>query len=519
MTVNNFLRYALVSTALLVATGAQAQTLTVGMRLEPPMDPHHLWSAGYGTIYGQVYGGLTILDDKATAAPMLATSWEQTEPNSWTFHLRDDVIMHNGEKFTSADVKASFERARDYPNTPAGYAMLRPITEIETPDATTVILKTDKPVPVLPHQLSQVSIVPASVLKDAQQADFQAGKASLGTGPYKIDRYVSGDRIEPVRNDNYFGEKPKWERVVYRFISDDAARVAALLAGQADLIDSVPPTDVPRLKAEATTHVFEGPSERPTYLFLDTSREKTPYIHQEPNPLTKVEVRKAISLAIDRNLIRDRVMGGLSIPVGQLAPEGFGGHIAGFEVPAPDAEQARQLLASAGYPDGFSTTMHCTNHRIVNNARICQAVAQMLARVGIRTEVQTMPWSAYGPQVFDQNGPGFTFGLASWGFGGSGESDILPFGLHSRAPELGLGGYNMGRYANAAVDAAIPATMSETDRNKRYQMQADVFKMILDDYGIIPLHLQVIIAAGSKDIDFPTRAMGYVFADSAVKKD
>ena len=185
--------------------------------------------------------------------------------------------------------------------------------------------------------------------------------------------------------------------VVFKPIKSDPTRVAALLAGDVDMIDNVPTADIPRLKQSPNIVLSQGVSNRVIYLHLDQFRDESQFITgtSSKNPLKDQRVRKAISQAINRPAIVDRVMEGVAIPAGQLLPEGFFGVSPKLQPEAYDPEGAKKLLADAGYPNGFGLTLHGPNDRYINDAKICQAIGQMLARIGIEAEVETMSRSVF----------------------------------------------------------------------------------------------------------------------------
>src|SRR5207253_355313 len=215
------------------------------------------------------------------------------------------------------------------------------------------------------------------------------------------------DRIELARNDSYWGGKTPWEKVTLRLLPADAPRVASLLAGDVQAIEYVPTSDVARIRADKRLNVYRVIADRLIYLHMDSDRDVSPYVADKrglpltKNPLKDARVRKALSKAINRNAMVDKVMEGEAVPAGQLLADGMFGTTRNLKVEPYDPEGARKLLSEAGYPDGFMLTVHAPNNRYVNDAKIAQAVAQMLTRVGITTKVEAMPSATYFPQATD----------------------------------------------------------------------------------------------------------------------
>ncbi len=214
-------------------------------------------------------------------------------------------------------------------------------------------------------------------------------------------RYAKGDRMELARNDAYWGAKAAWDKVTLRIITADPTRVAALLAGDVRAIENVPTADIARIAKSSDLTLYRTVSHRLMYLHLDSDRERSPFVTDkagkplEKNPLKDLRVRRAISKAINRQALVERVMEGAAVSTGRLMPEGLFGYSSALKLEPYDVEGAKKLLAEAGYPDGFGLTLHAPNNRYVNDEQIAQAIAQLLARVGIATRVDAMPSSVF----------------------------------------------------------------------------------------------------------------------------
>ncbi|MFI0847739.1 ABC transporter substrate-binding protein [Mesorhizobium sp. IMUNJ 23232] len=506
----------------LVTLPAMAADLTIGARTEIAMDPHYMWSDGNTSYYAQIYGALVGTDEKAQIVPGLAESWKPVSETEWHFTLRAGLKFDDGTPLTAQDVVDSFERARTLPNAAGPYSgAIRGITTVKAVDARTVSVITEMPDPIVPYRVAQIQIVPSRIAKSASTDDFNAGRTVVGAGPYKFVSYQAGDRLVLKANPDYWGPKPKWDQVTFRFIPDDAARVAALLGGDADLIDFVPPSFAERLRDDPKTSVVTAPSDRVIYLIMDTERDQTPFVTDKEgkplakNPFKDKRVREALTIAVDRDALAKRVMDGLAFPAGQLTPQGFGGYDPGINVPQTDLERARKLLADAGYPDGFAVTLHCTNDRYVNDARVCQALGQMFARVGIKVDVQTMPRAVFFPRATDHKGERFSFLMLGWGSSTSGEADALPQGIHTYDPTKGFGTWNLGHYSNPVADELISRSQSEMDTEKRPATLAQAMRVTMGDFAVIPLYYQSVVVATRKGLSYTPWASERTNADSA----
>jgi peptide/nickel transport system substrate-binding protein len=267
--------------------------------------------------------------------------------------------------------------------------MIRAITRAEIIDPLTIRFHTAAPHPLLPTELASVQIISQHVGRGAETEDYNSGCAAIGTGPYRLASYRQGDRTEFTRNENYWAGPQPWARVSYRFIANDASRTAALLAGDVDVIDQVPSSDLERLRRDQRFTLYEIQGLRLIYLWFDYSRAENPILVSDNegkpftrNPFHDVRVRRALSMAIDRNALTERVMEGTAKPTGQWLPPGAFSYNPDAPVPRFDADGARRLLAEAGFPQGFRLTLLAPNDRWPNDARVAQAVGSRRQGVG-----------------------------------------------------------------------------------------------------------------------------------------
>jgi peptide/nickel transport system substrate-binding protein len=319
---------------------------------------------------------------------------------------------------------------------------------------------------------------------------------------------VKGDRIELARNDAYWGGRTPWDRVTLRIITQDAARVAALLAGDVQVIENVPTADVARLKGDKKLAVYRGISDRLMYVHLDSDRTITPTVTGKDgkpldrNPLKDPRVRKALSKMINRPAIVERVMEGEAVPAGQLVPDFLFGATRNLKVEPFDPEGARKLLVEAGYPDGFEVTIHATNNRYVNDAKIAQAVAQMWSRAGVPTKVVAMPSATFFPQATDLK---FSVLLVGWSTGTGESSSSLKALLMTFDKDKGYGTANRGRYSNPKVDALTEDALQMVDDVKREAYLQRAAELAINDTGLIPLHFQISLWATRDGITYTPR--------------
>ena len=364
---------------LCLAAPAPAADLTIGLATDiTSLDPHFHNVTPNNSVGFHIFGFLVERDDKDHLVPGLATEWKAVDATTWEFKLRHGVKFHDGSDFTADDVVASIERVPNVPRSPSSFtAYTKQIKKIDVVDPYTIRFHTATPYPLMPSDMTQVLIINKK-FKDATTEDFNSGRAAIGTGPYKLVRYVKGDRIELARFDGYWGGKTPWEHVTMKLLTQDAARVAALLSGDVQVIEAVPTTDVAKLRGDKRISVYRTVADRMIYLHLDSNRDVSPGITDKAgrpmtkNPLKDPRVRKAMSMAINRAAIVSQVMEGEAIPAGQLVPDFLFGATKNLHVEKFDPVGARKLLTEAGYPDGFGITIASPNNRYVNDARIAR---------------------------------------------------------------------------------------------------------------------------------------------------
>ena len=503
---------------LALALPLHAQELIVGLSTPvTTLDPHFHNLTPNNSIAKHLFETLVHQDDQQALRPGLAESWRATDSLTWEVKLRKNVRWHDGAPFTAEDVLATLRRIPKVPNSPASFAIYaRPIVEAQAADAHTLLLRTKEPHPLLPNDLATLHIIPRTV-EAAATPDFNSGKAVVGTGPYKFAEYVSGDRVVLVANDRYWGKKPAFAKVRFRMITNSAARVAALLAGDVHMIEAVPTADIEKLKKDARVSLASTVSNRVIYLHMDSGREaNSPFVTDaagkpmQANPLRDPRVRKALSMMIDRNAIAARIMEGEARPAGQFLPENFHGTSKKLTPERYDPEGARKLLAAAGYPNGFGLTLHAPNNRYINDEKIAQAVAQFLTRGGVPTKVEAMPSA-----VFFSRGSKleFSFLLAGWGAGTGENSSPLRSLVATFDAKQGNGAANRGRFSDAGVDALIQTALATIDDTKRgIMLAAATEKAVGELTGVIPVHYEVSTWGLKKGLAYKARVDQYTLA-------
>ena len=471
---------------------AAAQTLTIGIGSAPTSLDPHFHNLGPNNALGMhIFDKLVERDSRARPQPALAESWQAVSDTVWEFRLRQNVTWHDGSPFTAEDVLASFRRIPNVPNSPGGFAgFLRSIARVEVPSPHLLRIHTHGPSPLLPNDLAQVTIIQRAA-ENATTEEFNSGRFAIGTGPFRLGSFRPGDRAELVRHDAHWAGADHWARVSFRSILNDGARTAALLAGDVDIIDQVPTSDVARLRRDARLATTEIPSVRAMFLAPDFSRENAPPGFTDnagqplaANPMRDVRVRRAISLAMARDALAERVMEGTAVPNMQWLPEGAFGFDPQLRPPAQDLDAARRLLAEAGFPDGFRLTLHTPNDRWPNDARMAQAVAQMLTRAGLRTQVEAMPFASFTSRAARQE---FGLRFAAWGSSSGESSNFLVNYVSTFDRARRTGASNMGRYSNPALDALVARGSATLDDPAREAIWHEATRLVAEDLPIIPL--------------------------------
>jgi peptide/nickel transport system substrate-binding protein len=449
--------------------------------------------------------------------PGLATEWKTLDDTTWEFKLRAGVRFHDGSAFGPEDVVASLKRVAWMPNSPSPFTIYtRAITDTIIIDPTTIRFKTAAPYPLMPVDISSIHIIQREY-EQAPTSDFNSGRAAIGTGPYKFSSYAAGDRLIIQRNDDYWGAKPAWQKATLRIIPNNPARIASLLAGDVQGIDNVPPSDMARLSKDPNVSVVRTLSNTVMFIHLDQYRDQTPDVADKSgaplphNPFKDRRVRQAISKALNREALVERVMEGAAHPAGNLLAEGFFGVSPKTKPDSYDPDTARKLLAEAGYPEGFAMTIHGPNDRYINDEQLLQAIAPMLIRVGIETKVVALPWAVFIAQA---SAPNYAYSALLIGNGAT--TGEMSFPLRAQVATVnratGMGASNRSRYSNPEVDALLAKAMATVDDAKRDLLLQQTAEVAMADQALVPLFYGDDVYALHKGLRYVPRPDGYMAA-------
>lgn len=512
------------SLACAFASTAFAQTLKIGLASEPTgIDPHYHQTTPNEALIYHIFEPLVAMSPAMEMQPALAKSWKAEDENTWVFELDENAKFSNGEPFTADDVILTFCRILHNETAIGGgfTNVASRIKSIEAPNAKTVRLTTTVPYPILPNELARVPMIWNGIVEHQDLTfdpenncgvtstwpnvnDFNQGDLVIGTGPYLLKSYVKGSGIELERNEDYWSEKPDWKDVRFTAVPSAGPRLTGLLAGDFDLIENPAARDLKRITEAGFEHTIT-PSVRIMFLQLDAGREQSPFVKSPKgdNPLQNQKVRQAISMAIDRDAIIERIMDGVAEPANQYLPQGMFGSIEGAEKLEYNPTKAKELLAEAGYPDGFELTLSATNDRYINDAQLTQAMAQYLSRIGIKTNVDTMTRSVYFPKRAKRE---FSASLGGWGSETGEASNFIQYWITTTNKDLGIGSSNYGAYSNPELDEMYLEAIGTLDDEKRSELLQQAVKLSLEDMAHIPLHFENGVWAYRDDIEYVGRA-------------
>lgn len=444
-----------------LAAHAQARdTLVVAQPADAySLDPAKHSAFPTANILFQIYDALVTQDQSGDFKPALALSWSNPDPLTWRFKLRENVKFHNGEPFNAQAVKFSFDRALDPAFKAPYYSRISAIKAVEVVDDYTVDFKTEKPFPTMLFSLYEASfpslIVPPAYLKE--KGHDALASAPVGTGPYKFVEWKKDDRVVLQANPDYWGGAPKVEKVVFRPIKETRTRIAELKSGGVDIAADVPPEDMSALQG-GSTRIATVASDFLYFYAFDTLKE---------TPLKDKRVRQAINYAVNVEAIQQALLNGMGNRTALTLPTNAFAYDATWKPYPYDPAKAKQLLAEAGYPDGFTIPLMSRQGRFLKDREIMEATIGMLAKVGIKARAQYVEPGVWG-QISEKKGrEGITFP----GWSGR-DPDLVWY------PLLYTGQYQ-SYYSNPELDALLDqgrATLNTDERKAIYGKAAAIIK-------------------------------------------
>lgn len=473
--------------------GAAAQAdatgmLRAGLKLSPTsMDPHFRLS-GEQNLLRAIHARLVGMTPDGKPEPGVAQSWRPVQDGrAWEFTIRADAKFSDGNPITAEDVAYSIARVPTIEGSAGAYHIfVRAITRTEVTGPRTILLHTAAPYPFMAEDMTEVAVISRALGPNLRTADFNSQAVKIFSGPYTLTDYRFGEFVAMQRNPHWFGPAPAFAAANFKVIASDSSRMAALLAGDVQAVDEVAVADIARLRRDAALNVSQIAGMRVMYISMDMDRDASPHIRDangQPmtrNPLKDARVRQALSFAINRAAVVDRVMEGAATVASNLLPDGTPGTSAALGVTPFDPDRARRLLAEAGYPNGFQLTLHATNDRYPNDDKVAQAIAQYWTRIGVRTEVATLPNAAFFPAAARQQ-----FSVFAAQYGADNISYAYRALVHAYDRDQGLGTANRTRHASPRADALVAEALREMDETKRNGLFARASEIAIGEEAII----------------------------------
>ena len=479
------------------------------------LDPHSQNQGNTHTLGHHIYETLLGRDNDGNLTPRLATEWalKDGDNTTWVFKLRQGVKFHDGADFTAEDVVYSFTRAKsEFSNMRQLHADVESVTAV---DDYTVEFKMAGPSLIYPNNLTNTFIMDKTWSEannlDVVQ-DFASGATNYavlntnGTGPYTLVSREVDVKTVLTSFDGWWGEKPAVTDIEYLVISDAQTRISALLSGEVDIVQDVPPQDIVRLQSTAGFKVETGPENRIIYFgykFGDAPLKSSNI--KDSNPINNPKVREAMELVLDRDAIQQVVMRGNSDPTGIATPPFVNGWTEALDAyPKPDVEKAKALMAEAGYPDGFTITLDTPNNRYVNDEAISTAYVGMLGQIGIQVTLASRPVAEHSPIILANESD---FYLLGWGVPTFDSAYIFNDLIHTKETGEGaeLGGYNVGLYSNPDLDAKIVSLGVAADEATRNQTIAEIWEVVKADRVLLPVHNQLLAYAMREGVTLPVQ--------------
>ncbi|BDA86473.1 transporter [Aureimonas sp. SA4125] len=508
LTMRRLLTTATLALALPFATLADAKDLTIGLTSDPTiLDPQAGEELSSNIMFYHVYDPLVRRDADLQFGPGLAESWSQKDEKTWVFKLRPGVKFHNGETLKASDVVFTIDRlkASVMSNLSANIASATAVDDL------TVEIATPGPYAALPNDLAAILILNEAYVKSV--GDAELGLKPMGTGPYQLKEWAKEDRLTLEAFPDYYGGKAKIDTVVFRPITNPATRTAALLTGELDVVQDLAVRDIERVKAETGVTVLTRPSLLNILLALDV-REKSPTIALDKNPMTDRRVREAIARAIDVATIDKVIMNGLATASQQYVPESHLGYVDGVDFRAMypfDIARAKALMAEAGFADGFAMTLDATNNRYVNDAQIAQALASMLAKIGIQLKLNLMPKSNFWGYIRVPSDNSSLI-MSGWDVPSGDAGSMYGALYYSRDKKPGYGEVNRTGYTNPEVDALLDKADSTSKLDERDAHLQEATRILLQDIPMVPVHYEQDVYASRSGVTFTPRVDKFIWA-------
>lgn len=476
-------------------SGVEGEVLQAAIAGEPDqLDPHRTSAYFSFQVLENVFDTLVEPDENLEMQPALAESWEVSEDQlTWTFHLREDVTFHDGADFTSADVVYSYERIIDEELSNAW--RFDAVSSVDAVNDYTVEITVENPTPNLLSNLGGFKGMAIVSEDNVESGDISNNP--VGTGPFSLASYTSGDRITLEANPDYWGGAPQIDGVEYSFISEPSTALAALNSGEIHWTDNIPPQQVEELEGSDVIELELSPSNDYWYMAMNINEE----------PWDDVRVRQAIAYAIDRESIIQAVSYGTA-EENQLAIPADSVWYSEYDRYSHDPEEAQRLLDEADF-DGASIDFLATNE-YPETVTAAQIIADDLEDLGFDVSISQPDFSTW---LDEQNSGNFDMLMMSW-LGNIDPDDFYYSQHHSE------GGSNAQGYSNEEVDELLDAGRTETDEQARFDFYAEAAEIIADEASYVYLYNPSVIQGWSPELTgYQARSDGAIRFRDAVVED
>ncbi|MHA2938984.1 ABC transporter substrate-binding protein [Vibrio sp. RC27] len=496
-----------------MSTSVSAEAFRWASNTDPQtLDPHAVNSTPVLSFLNNIYEGLVRRGETMAIEPSLATSWEPlTDKNGWRFHLRKNVTFQNGAAFTAEDVLFSYQRASNEAADVRSW--FSPVSEVTIVDDFTIDFVTISPNPLFPDSIANFMILDKDWAQEnkaelpASDSENFATMNTNGTGPFQLSSRDPGVKTTLAPNASWWDSAThNITEATFTPIGNPATGIAALFSGEIDFIQPIALQDAKQVESRKGFKVLEGEETRvimfgfghdhDSLLYSSDVKDENPF----KDPRVRLAAAHALNIAsIDRVLFRGKIES-----ASQLVPEGISGFSEkNSERPEYDPERAKELLTEAGYPNGFSFGLKCTNDRYINDEALCRAAVSMFSAVGLNAQLSTGPVRDYWTQLRADD---FDMYLLGWSPGTFDIEHPIRFLLHSQDNAKKLGSWNFGNYSNARVDELLPLIQQEIDSVKRQNMIDEVVATTQKEMAYIPLYTQPLIWATKENVEMTQRA-------------
>lgn len=452
------------------------------------LDPHQGKETPAVQVNTQIFDTLVTVDPETNeVVPQIAESWEQTDDQTYVFKIREGIKFHDGSDLTAEDVKFSLDRAR---NSAAVSYIVNFIEEVTVDDDHTVTVKTTAPyAPTLRNlAIPFAAIVPKAVVEADENAFIQN---PVGSGPYKFVEWNHGDHVTLKAFDDYYAGKPETENLIMKVIPETSQRTIALETGEVDLAYDLAVNDIPKVNSDDKLTVYEIPSLTCWYVSMNMNKK----------PFDNPKVREAMSMAIDRQTIIDTINAGSGQTADAIiAPAVFGYYSTGVKEYNPT--KAKELLAEAGYPNGFSTTLWVNDNQ--SRIEMCQAMQAMLLEVGVQCNLEVLEFGSFISRTTAGDHDLAYFGWTT----SSGDADYSYYSLEHSTQQGAAG--NRSFLADPDVDKLIEEARSNTNEEERKELYKELAIKLDEINNNIPVYYSSINVGANKKVEgFVMDANGY----------